>query len=59
MQGGIDIYDKRLDWKKLIDDYERMPVDACKYCGEGEWFPWEYSNTPTVDEWIVKKEYLT
>lgn len=56
LQGGVDIYDKGLDWKKLIYNYEKEPVDACKYCGEGEWFPWEYSNTPTVDEWIVRNE---
>ena len=53
LQGGVDIYDKELDWKRLIDVYENEPVDACRYCVKGEWFPWENSNTPTADEWIV------
>lgn len=56
LQGGADIYDKELDWKRLIDIYENEPVDACRYCVKGEWFPWEYSNTPTADDWIVSNE---
>lgn len=53
LQGGIDIYDKGLDWKELIYNYEKEPVDACRYCAKGEWFPWESSGSPAVNDWIV------
>lgn len=56
LQGGVDIYSEEIDWKELIYNYEFEPVDACKYCGKGEWFSWEYSNSPTAEEWIVKNK---
>lgn len=54
--GGVDIYNKELDWEKLVYSYEHEPVDACKYCGEGEWFSWESSSSPIVDDWVVKSK---
>lgn len=54
--GGTDIYDEKLDWDKLVYRLEKEPVDACGYCGKGEWFPWERSDNPAADEWIVDKE---
>lgn len=56
LAGGVDIYADDLDWKKVKDRLEKEPVDACRYCGKGEWFPWEYSNNPTADEWLVRSE---
>lgn len=53
-RGGVDIYEPGLDWKELIYNYEKNPVDACRYCGKGEWFPWESSHNPTVNDWIVR-----
>lgn len=56
LQGGVDIYDEGLDWKELVYGLEKEPVNACRYCGKGEWFSWEYSNNPAADEWIVKNK---
>lgn len=53
LQGGVDIYDEGQNWKELVYSLEKEPVDACRYCGKGEWFAWENSASPTVDEWIV------
>lgn len=54
LQGGVDIYDKGLNWQELIYNYENEPVDACRYCGIGEWFPWENSGNPTIDDWVLE-----
>lgn len=53
LQGGTDIYDEGLNWKKIVYHYENETVDACRYCGKGKWFPWEYSHNPSLDEWII------
>lgn len=56
LAGGVDIYADDLDWQEVTDKLENKPVDACRYCGKGEWFPWEYSNHPTAEEWLVENE---
>ncbi len=53
-QGGIDIYDKNLDWNKMLNDLYYNPIDSCKYCGEEEKMEWSATNAPTLDDWVVK-----
>lgn len=53
LQGGADIYDKGLDWGKLICQLDNHPIEACKYCGNEIHFTWEISSKPTVKDWIV------
>lgn len=50
---GIDIYDKELDWKKEIGKLCNEPIDACRYCGTEERFPWERSDAPSKEEWLI------
>lgn len=51
--GGTNIYDKQLDWDKLVHQLENEPVSACVYCGEEERYTWGVSNNPVMEEWIV------
>lgn len=53
-QGGIDIYDKNLDWNKMLNDLYYNSIDSCKYCGEEEKMEWSATNAPTLDDWVVK-----
>lgn len=50
---GIDIYDKALDWKKEIRKLCNEPIEACRYCGTEQRFPWERSDTPNKEEWLI------
>lgn len=53
LQGGADIYDRGLDWGKLIYQLDNHPIEACRYCGNEIHFKWEVSSNPTVKDWIV------
>lgn len=55
LAGGVDIYANDLDWQEMVSKLEKEPVDACRYCGKGEWFTWEWSNSPTAEEWLVDR----
>lgn len=50
---GIDIYDKTLDWKEEIRKLCNEPIDACRFCGSEERFPWERSDNPNKKEWLI------
>lgn len=51
--GGINIYDKELDWNKLIYCLENEPVEACRYCGDETQYKWSVSNCPTMNDWTI------
>ena len=53
LSGGIDIYDKELNWDKLIYQLENEPVEACKYCGNEIQYKWSVSNSPTMSDWTI------
>lgn len=50
---SIDIYDFTLDWKEEIRKLCNEPIEACRYCGAEERFPWERSDTPDKEEWLI------
>lgn len=55
LNGGVDIYDEKLDWNALVDALSNAPVDACRYCGIEEKIEWGVTNSPTLEDWVVKK----
>lgn len=50
---GLDIYDSTLNWKKEIEKLCNDPIEACRYCGAEERFPWERSDNPSKEEWLI------
>ncbi|MDE6568379.1 MAG: 4Fe-4S cluster-binding domain-containing protein [Lachnospiraceae bacterium] len=50
---GIDIYNRENDWKEIIDNLDRKPVEQCKFCGVEERFPWAVSTQPVKEEWMI------
>ena len=55
LHGGVDIYDDELDWSVLVEDLSNAPVDACRYCGIEEKIEWGVTNSPSLEDWVVKK----
>lgn len=53
--GGVDIYNDQLDWSVLADTLSSAPVDACRYCGIEEKIGWGVTNSPVLEDWVVKK----
>ena len=53
IEGGIDLYQENLDWKKVVYDLHNNPVDACRYCGKEERIEWCIANTPQMEDWII------
>lgn len=51
--GGIDIYDERLDWNWVVEQMENRPVDACRYCGKEVRVDWACNQTPVLADWIL------
>ena len=52
---GIDIYDERIDWEKVITVMYEHPVSLCRYCAEElESFEWGVANPPKLEDWIVE-----
>lgn len=54
-QNGVNIYDDELDWNMLVDTLANAPVDACRYCGLEEKIKWCVTNSPALEDWVVKK----
>lgn len=54
-QGGVDIYNENLDWDVLLNDLYYNPVDACRYCGEEEKMEWKATNSPLMEDWVVRE----
>lgn len=50
---GIDIYNEENNWKEIIDNLDRRPVEQCRLCGVEERFPWEVSVQPEREEWMI------
>lgn len=50
---GLDIYDSTLNWKEEIGKLCNDPTEACRYCGAEERFPWERSDNPSKEEWLI------
>lgn len=53
LNGGIDIYEKGLNWDTLTERLQHEPVEACRYCGPEEKIEWEVANQPEVDDWLI------
>ncbi|MBD5516299.1 MAG: 4Fe-4S cluster-binding domain-containing protein [Lachnospiraceae bacterium] len=54
--GGFDIYDENLNWNVLVDDLAHKPVEACRFCGEEEKIEWCVTNSPALEDWVVRNE---
>lgn len=54
--GGTDIYDENMDWNAWLYNLEHNPVDACRYCGEEEKMKWSVTNSPVLEDWVVRKK---
>lgn len=51
---GIDIYDENQDWKIVLEDLYKKPVEMCKYCAESnEMFKWKVETKPKKEDWLV------
>lgn len=51
---GIDIYEKDIDWKVLLEQLYQNPIEMCKYCAETkEMFNWQVETRPDKSDWIV------
>lgn len=53
IEGGIDIYQEKLDWQQVVSILHNDPVDACKYCGVEERIEWRVANNPVIEDWII------
>lgn len=53
IDGGTDIYDEVLDWKKFVKKLENDPIEGCKYCGKEVRFEWQVSHSPKMEEWTI------
>lgn len=50
---GIDIFDARTDWERVIERLREYPIEQCKYCGLEERFEWTVSRHPQKEEWLI------
>lgn len=50
---GIDIYGGENDWKEIIDNLDKKPVEQCRFCGAEERFSWAVSLKPDKNEWMI------
>lgn len=53
LNGGTNLFDDNLDWRRLTYQLENEPVAACVYCGEEVRYTWEVSHNPVMEEWII------
>lgn len=53
LDDGKDIYDKCINWDKLVYELDNEPINACKYCGKEVRFEWDVSNKPDLEEWTI------
>lgn len=51
--GGTNIYDDKLDWRKFIDKLYNEPIDACRYCGNEVKIEWGVTSNPILEDWTI------
>ena len=54
----IDIYEEGLDGYKLLEYLQSQPP-FCRYCAfkeEQEYFAWEISKEPRMEDWVLTEE---